>query len=165
MTPNRRKVLMLLGAAAPLALAACSATSTTSGSTVAAQVVSDIGLIGSGLSGALPGLVSAGLPAANIASVTSLVNNIVQTAAGVSTSLSTTAAQPAINQIIGVVGQIAAIAGPALPPPWGEALTAAEILLPVVAAAVGLVLPSAAAGAAAMSPDQARLILTSMSKH
>lgn len=151
---SRREVLGLI-ASAPLA--GC-AGSTTTGA-IASQVVSDVGLIASGLAGALPGLT--GISASTASTITGYVNQLTSLAGGVTTLLTATSAQPIIQQVISIVEDIAAIAGPALPPPWGTAIMAAEVLLPVLASAVGIFMPAAAA-APAMSPSQARLVLSAI---
>lgn len=156
---SRREVLGLL-AAAPLA--GC-AGSTTTGSVIAGQVVTDVGLIATGLAGALPGLVGAGLSTSTVATVGGYVNQLQSLASSVTTALTTTSAQPVIQQVLSVVEEIAAVAGPSLPPPWGLAVSAAEVLLPVLASAVGLVMTQTATAAApAMTPAEARLVLASM---
>lgn len=130
----------------------------------ASQLVTDVSLIASGLQGALPGLGTAGVSASAVAQVGKYVSQLQTLAAGVSSALSPNAST--VQQVIAVVGQIASIAGPLLPPPWGTAIAAAEVLLPVIATAAGLVTapPTAAAVAPAMTPEQARLVLASMPK-
>lgn len=163
--PLKRRHLLMTAALAPVAgaLAACSSTGSTSSMTPT-QVITDIGLVAGGLAGALPGLVTAGLPAASIASVTGLVNQIQSAADAVSASLTTTAAAPIVTQIVGVLAQIAATVGPALPAPFGTALAAAQILLPVIAAAVGLVSSAPSTAAVSMTHAEARAALASMIK-
>lgn len=155
---SRREMLGLIAA---VPLAGC-AGSTTTANTIAQQVVSDVGLIATGLQAALPGLTTtAGVSATAVSKVSGYVTQLQSLASSVTTSLTTTSAQPVIQQIISVVGEIAAVAGPALPPPWGTAILAAEVLLPVVASAVGIAMAStsAAAAAPAMTPSMARTVL------
>lgn len=159
---SRRELLRNTVALSALgALAACNAGGVTAANTLGQQVVSDIGLIASGLAGALPGLTGAGLSATAIGTVSGYISQIQGLASGISTALTTTAAQPIVQQITSVLGEIVSIAGPALPPPFGEAIMAAEVLIPVIATAVGIV-STATAAAPAMSPAEARLILASM---
>lgn len=129
---------------------------------VSAQVASDVSLIASGLAGALPGLASLGVISAEVvAKVGQYVGQLQQLASGVSTALSQTAAAPIVQQIGAVLSQIVAVAGPLLPPPWGTAIMAAQVLWPLIAAGVGL-LTSNAPQAAAMTPDTARLTLAGL---
>lgn len=158
---SRREVLGLI-AAAPLA--GCAAGTSTTANAIASQVVTDVGLIATGLAGALPGLVGAGLSVSTVAAVGGYVNQLQSLAGSVTTALTTTSAQPVIQQILSVVEEIAAVAGPALPPPWGTAVLAAEVLLPVIASAVGIATAAGTttAAAPAMTPAEARLVLASM---
>jgi hypothetical protein len=157
---SRRTVLSM---AAALPIAACAGQSA---SQVTQEVVSDIGLVATGLNGALPALAQvAGISASTVATVGQYVGKVQTLASGVSTALSTSSALSTVQQIGSVIGQIATVAGPLLPPPWGTAVAAAEVLLPVIEAGVGMIVnatnSTAAPGAAApvMSPDAARLIL------
>lgn len=155
---SRREILGLL-AVAPIA--GCTASSTTTANTIAQQVVSDVGLIATGLQAALPGLTTtAGISATTVSKVGGYVSQLQSLASSVTTSLTTTSAQPVIQQVISVIGQIAAVAGPALPPPWGTAILAAEVLLPVIASAVGIAMASTSAAAPAMTPSMARTVLS-----
>jgi hypothetical protein len=129
-------------------------------SQVAAQAVSDVKLIASGLAGALPSLgTAAGIPVATVAAVGQAIANIQTVADGVASAASNIDAQPLVQQLESLLnGAVGALAGLALPPPFGPALTAAMALLPVIESVVGL-LTAPKAAASAMSPDTAREIL------
>lgn len=152
-----RRALLRSTALVPIAaLAACNGMSAAQ---IGQQVAGDVSLLGTGLAGALPGLVSLKvLTGADVSKVSGLVGQLTQLASGVSSALTQTAAQPVIQQIGGVLAQIAAVAGPLLPPPWGTAIMAAQVLFPVIASAVGLI-SQAAPLAGPMTPDQARAAL------
>jgi hypothetical protein len=147
---------------APGLIAGCQNLSGSSATQVAAQVVSDVGTIAAGLAGALPALGATGaVPAALVAKVGGWVATIQQVAGQVVNGMPQASAQPLVKQIEGLVNDIVmALAGVPLPPPFGPALAAAAVLLPVIETAIGLAVPGAARmTAAAMSPDEARLIL------
>jgi hypothetical protein len=61
------------------------------------------------------------------------------------------------NDVNAIVKAASAIPGP--PAQVTVALTAAQVLLPVIEAAVNMVVPASAAAANAMTPDVARLVL------
>jgi len=157
----------LLATAALLPLAAC-APGQSASSVTPSQVVNDIGLIATGLTGALPALGLAGVSASTVATVGKYVSQISGLASSVSTALSTSAALPVVEQIGSVLQQILTVAGPLLPPPWGAAVMAAEVLLPVIESGVGMLVnaatpaPTAPAPLITMTPDQARQFLASV---
>jgi|SRR5579883_768902 len=123
---------------------------------VAQQAVADVKLIASGLAGALPSLGAAvGISPATVATVGGIVSRIQSVADGVGQAASNLDAQPLIRQLEQLLNAaVAALAGLALPPPFGPALTAATVLLPVIESLVGLALP---ATAAAVMPSQAQI--------
>jgi len=129
-------------------------------SQVAQQAVSDVKLIASGLAGALPSLgTAANIPAATVALIGQTIANIQTVADGVAAAASNIDAQPLVQQLEQLLnGAVGALAGLALPAPFGPALTAAVVLLPVIEALVGIVIGPKAA-AMAMPVDTAREIL------
>ena len=158
----------LLATAALLPLAACAPPGQSGSAVTPSQVVNDIGLIATGLTGALPALGLAGVSASTVATVGKYVSQISGLASSVSTALSTSAALPVVEQIGSVLQQILTVAGPLLPPPWGTAVMAAEVLLPVIESGVGMLVnaatpaPTAPAPLITMTPDQARQFLASV---
>lgn len=158
---NRRALLGLIAVSA--AVAGCNGLSsgvTTAGvaATVGAQLVADVQGLASGLQAQFPAVASA-LTSAQATQVQGYLTTLASLASSVNTTLTATAAQPTVQQIVAVVQQIAAVAGPVLPPPWGLAISAAVSLLPVIASGVGLVIASAQTAAAPMPPAQARVVL------
>lgn len=152
-----RRNFIVFGSSA-LVLAACQGQST---ATVVQGFVQDLGLIGSGLAGALPGLVASGVVKGGaLGTIQSAVANISSIAASVSTSTSVGAGQSTLQQIESLLNTIVgAAAGLPLPPPFGPALVAASVLLPVLEGLIGMVSQLKTPQAAAMTPDQARAVL------
>jgi hypothetical protein len=165
---NRRKLLssIALGSAA-VVLAGCQSTGGGSTSTIAAQAASDIGLIASGLTGALSSLSASNTvsPSA-VSQITGYINAIEAVAATVTTATSATAGQTAVQQIETLLNSlVSAASGLPLPAPFSTALSAASVLLPVVEVAVGLVTTASAGATVPMTPAQARLILSGSAHH
>lgn len=135
-----------------------------------ATVANDAKLIASGLQGVLVQLGNlnvAGLTPAILATVGSAVTNLQAVADAIAGVATNAAAQPLVQKIETYVNTIvSALAVLPLPPPISTALQAAAILLPIIEAAVGMVLPASTARAAkglALTPDQARLVLAGSS--
>ena len=100
-----------------------------------------------------------GIPAATASSATTLLAEAIGVAKSISASLTATAAQPLVRQVeADVNAAIQALASLSLPKSVSAVLQAAQVLLPVIETAVGLMVP-AAATPNAMSPAQARAIL------
>lgn len=112
---------------------------------VTSQLVADVQGIASGLQVQFPSIAKA-LTSAQATQVQGYLGTLSSLASSIGTSLSQGAAQPKVSQIISVVQQIAGVAGPLLPPPWGIAISAAIALLPAIAAAVQLAMPPQAGG-------------------
>jgi len=155
MTLSRRT---LLATASLIPLAACA------GATAdLSQVITDVGLIASGLQGALPSLVgSAG--ASVIAQITGWIADLQPIAAAIGGVTTVAGAQPLVTQIETILNSIVSLAATfTLPTPFGPALAAAAVLLPIIEAAVNLLVPAASAAvhryATAMTPAQARAVL------
>jgi hypothetical protein len=134
-------------------------------SQVAAEAVADEKLIAAGLLGALPSLGSAAnIPAATVAAVGADIGKLQTVAVAVGQAASNIDAQPLIQQTEQLLNAaVGALAGLALPAPFGPALTAAMALLPVIEAIIGMVTAPKAA-AMAMTPDTAREILAAASQ-
>lgn len=134
------------------------------------KVATDVSLIADGLKGVL-----AQLGSLNIVQLTPSVMSTVGTAVAslealaqqIAAASSTAAQQPLVQQIYTYVSKIIEVLTPILaviPATAGiaVALQAVQVLLPIIFAAVNLVLPASAVpvqGVSIMSPDQARLIL------
>lgn len=164
-----RRQLFVIGAS--LTVTACTNTSGTTSSipiaTVSAQVASDVGLIATGLTNALPGLQASGAvsPSA-VTKVSQAVGQIQTLANAVTTGTPIAQGQSTLQQIETLLNTIvSALAGMSLPAPFGPALSAASVLLPVAEIGVGIAVSAVnnnAPGAAAMTPAQARVILASI---
>ena len=151
---NRRAFL-----AVPLALAACGPTNN-----VIATVSDDAIVIANGLQAILPRLATvAGMSTSTLAIIANAVASLQATAQALKGASSTAQAQGFVQKIETYVNTIVSVlASFNLPPPIGDVLTAADVLLPIIEVAVGLVLPARAryrAMATTMAPDKARTIL------
>lgn len=169
MLKTRRALLRTTALIPVVALAACSGMSTSSSSVsgIASQVIQDVSLIATGLSGALPGLLSSGVVTGTVGTnIANIISKITSVASTVTSSLTTVQAQPQIQQLETLVNSlVTTAAGLSLPTPFGPALAAASVLLPVVEAGVGLLVSTATTtAAAAMTPESARLILQAAAK-
>jgi hypothetical protein len=143
-----------------IALLAVSACAGQTGNQVAQTVVTDANTLATGLAAELPAL--AALPGANTAAIAKIkadVADLQKATSALSASLTTTEAQPLVQQIEADVNALVA-AGATLPLPAGVsvAFQAAEVLLPVLEAGVSMAVPAGAA-ANAMTPDQAVAVL------
>lgn len=158
---NRRYFL----AASTLALPGCTLTGNAPNTTVDSAislVANDAGLIANGLQGVLtqlPALNISGLTPAILAEVGSDVADAKALAVALAGATSAAAAQPIVQKIETYVNTIVStLAVLPLPPPISTALQAAAILLPVIEAAVGLIVgPQASRGG--MAANEARLVL------
>lgn len=128
---------------------------------VTAQVVQDVNTIAVGLSAEIPALQALSvIPAAVATSAITLINDVKAIAASVSSSLTTTAAQPLVLKIEGNVNALVTLlASFPLPSQISLVLKAAVVLLPVIESAIGLAVPAAASQS--MTPAQARQVLLS----
>ena len=154
MTPITRRALLRTSALVPVAVVvACAGQTVPQALQQAAQ---DAALLATGLAPVIPqltGFVSASTLATAQTALATLKGAATQLA-GIPT---TSGAVPVVQQIEQAVNAILGIAAPLLAAtPAGPILTAASVLLPVIEAAVGMIVPPAASN---MSPDQARLIL------
>lgn len=169
----RRSVFALAPAAAAL-LAGCSSLPWFSNSSVQ-QAATDMSTIATAFKNILPQLGTVqGISASLVAEAGTIVADLQSLAAQVAQAASTAAAQPQVQQFEADLNAlVAALAGLPLPPPISTALAAAAVLLPVIEAAVGMLVPPPApaptpapapvAGAAPrMTPDQARSYLKSL---
>jgi len=153
--------LPIIALAGAIALAGCSSSTTGTVPPVTLQsVANDVNLLATGLNNALsqPSVVALIPPTiepkiqAALADLTSLASTVAASASSGATQASVTTVENDVNTIV------AALAGLPLPPPAPTILTAAEVLLPVIEAAVGLVVPPSAA-VGGMTPDEARIHL------
>jgi hypothetical protein len=157
---HRRHFLTLL--AGTTALTACVSNTTLD------AIASDITDIAQGFLGVTPIIAAIpGLASSALASISDAVGNLQQIAEKVRQAVSTIAAQPLVQQVETNLNAIIAVLAnvPALPPVIQVVLQAATILLPLIEAAVNLVIPprlAARAAATHMSPDQARAVLRSL---
>jgi len=128
---------------------------------VTAQVVQDVNTIAVGLSAEIPALQALSILSSPVATAaTSLISDIKVVAASVSSSLTTTAAQPLVLKIEGNVNALVSLlASFPLPSQISLVLKAAVVLLPVIESAIGLAVPAAASQS--MTPAQARQVLLS----
>jgi hypothetical protein len=143
---NRRGFLTAIMVAA---VAGCA----TSSGDVPATVASDAALIASGLAGAFKNIpaVPSNVPAA--------LADLATAAQALDAADTASAARPLVERIItDVAAVVTATAGMPLPAPIAEALAAAQVLLPVIEAAVGMI-ANATAEHVGMTPGEARLIL------
>lgn len=153
---NRREFVVLSSATA---LTACAGGTTEV--TVAIQVVQDVAQIASGLTGSLSSL--SGSPLFN--TISGYVTSIAKLASLVTTTTPVSSAQGTVGQIETLINDILSVAADVpLPPPFGPAIQAAAILLPVVESALNMLLSkphvmTARLQARQMTSDQARAIL------
>lgn len=152
---NRRHFLASAGALAGIAALAGCAT----GSPPLAQVVADVQTIASGLSGAIeklpPGIIPGGTPSV----ITAALADLQAVAASIGAADTAAAAQPLVQRVaVDVNVVVGALASLPLPAPVSTAFQAAMVLLPVIEAAVGMMVP-AGATPGAMTPAQARVVL------
>lgn len=154
---RRKAFSLLLGGTA---LAGCQQLGLTS-----AAWLNDAKILAGGLSAIAPQLIGmVGIPT----NIGTLVQNALSSAASFATDLEgitdPTKAQSTLNQVSQSISAALTLLQPytaLLPPPFAIALTAAQVLLPVIMAVIN---PSATASVAhaassQMSPDQARIIL------
>ena len=138
---------------------------------VASTVASDASLIATGLQGALANIGNlniSGLTADRIQTIGLALAGLKTVATSLAMATTSAQAQPLVQQLEtdlnAIVGALATLP---LPPQISVALQAAAILLPVIEAAIGMVIPTPAPTAPApqhMTPDQARLILQGFTK-
>ena len=149
-------IVALVGA---LALAGCSSSPSTTTTTLL-TVANDVSLLATGLNNALsqPAVVAL-IPPTIEPKIQAALDDLTNLAVTVAKSTSSTATQASVTTVENDVNTIvAALAGLPLPPPAPTILTAAEVLLPVIEAAVGLLVPPSAA-VGGMTPDEARIHL------
>lgn len=142
------------------ALVACnpvSSTSTTSTTPSIGQIVTDVQTLAAGLQGAMSGLSAAGVPANVVAQIQQYVTEAQGIAAQVGSATSSTSITSLVSGLPTLISGIASTVGASLPADFQMALSAAQVLLPVIMAAAGVMLaPAPEAAAPAMSVDDAR---------
>jgi hypothetical protein len=130
-----------------------------------ASVANDVALIAQGFTGVMPAIDSIpGIPIETIGVVHSAIADLQLRADQIKETASTTEAQPLVQQVEGAFNAIVTALAqiPGLPPVVQIALQAATILLPVIEAAVHLIVSprlNAQAAGAHLSTDQARALL------
>jgi hypothetical protein len=156
---NRRSLLASIAPLATLAvLGGCATTTPTA--TISNEAVTDLDLIASAFEPLGDAVASmAGATPAVIAKVNTDIAQLEAAASAVAPGVSTAVAQPSVTTVGSAVQSIlTALQGLTLPTNIQAVLTAAETLLPLIQAAVGIAV-AVGAPTAAMTPDQARLIL------
>lgn len=159
----KRTTFAALAGAALLALVGC--TNGTLNNQAVATVAQDVAIIANGLKGALPALGTAGaIPADKLGAISQAIANLQTVSVTIAAAASTSAALPDVQQVEADVNAIvAALVGvPGLPQNVTLALVAAQVLLPVVETAVGMIVPPSPK-AYAMTPNEARAILIGQS--
>lgn len=155
---SRRALLGSTALVALVGVAGCAS----SGGALPQQIITDAGLVLTGIEAVVKGLGTA-VPASVAAKIEAYVSEIQAAVASLSGAISTTAAAPTVQNIVSLVEQaIALIPAGALPAPLSEAVTAIQVLLPVLLAYVGASSPPAMqvrAAVARMTPDEARVVL------
>lgn len=159
-----RRQLLAGAAAFPFVAALAGCAGTTAAGSALQQAISDAGLIATGLAGALKQLAAASFSAPILVKATTAVADIQAAVAALASAASATAAQPLVQRIGADVNAVVGVlAGLPLPAPVSTALTAASVLLPVIEAAVGIVVSAVAPHAqSAMTPAQARRALAAL---
>ena len=155
---NRRS--LLAGGAVIVLLGACS--STVNPNSVIAQVEADVVLIGNGLQAVLAEVSSLNLlPATLITTLQGYVTDIEAAAKALATAATNVAAQPVVQQVAAAVQAIVTLlAALPLPPDIALAVQAAQVLIPIIEAAIGFL--TTAPISIVMTPTEARLILAGM---
>lgn len=158
-----RRALLGSAAIAPIALAGCAELRGGSlPSAKLAQVLSDVRDIASGLVGVLPSLGSIqGIPASVVATAGDYIVKIKDVSGQLASVTTASAAQPLVKQLESLVNALLAAVTPFVAgiPTVGAIFAAANVLLPVIETAVGLIVPAQAPAMAGMTPAEARLIL------
>lgn len=140
------------------------------------DAASDVKTIAAAFQAILPALGSvAGLSTTAVATVGAYISDLQNVATSVAGATTNAAAQTGVQQvetdINGIVAALAVL--PVIPPPFSIALQAAAVLLPVIEAAIGMLIPPTPApvttsvarlrAAPPMSAAEARLYLKSLS--
>lgn len=148
----RRK---LLAGVSALALGGCASFST-------GQIASDASNLAAGLQGMMAqlGQLALNIPTTVMSAVGTAITSLQKAADAVAGVYTTASALPLVQQIAGYVNAVVAALSsvPGIPTAIQLILQAAQAILPIIEAAVGMVVT--AVSATAMSPTQARQILT-----
>ena len=155
---SRRSLFAGLAGTSLLGLAGCAGLTAQQ---VAQKVVTDVELIANGFAKALPALTLPSQYASAVARLAVYMKEVVTISSGISASLTKTAAQPVVAQIIQDINAALGVAAALpLPPPIQQLLVAASILVPVLESGVGLPV-TVSASRSSMTPAQARDYLKS----
>ena len=125
------------------------------------QVAQDIALIAQGLAAVANSLTGIpGIPADTLAKIKGDITKIQTAAASVATDTTGSAWPTNVQGITSLIGEIADVALPLIPggAPFVLAVNAAQALVPILLAAIGVV--GAKPGPAGVTPEQARLTLS-----
>ena len=157
MRTSRRSLLALASLVPFTFIAGCAVSSTSQLQTV----VSDINLIATSLNAALPAFAAiSGITPTALAKVQSAVADLVAVASAAGTADTATQMQPLVQRVESDVNSVvSALAGLPLPPQLSVPIEAASVLLPVIEAAVGVVVTSTTNST--MTAAQARAVLQS----
>lgn len=130
--------------------------------TISASVLNDAALIAKGLATALGVLTGLGI----FTTIATDINNIQNAVALLTATMNESDAQNDVSNIETAINDIIDVAASLpLPPPFGIALQAASVLIPILEGAVGLVISTTSSAARMrsvlmMTPDDARAALT-----
>lgn len=165
MNPITRRSLLTTTALAGIGLGVAACSGSAAGNAVLnalPQVATQLQTIAKGLIAALPSLSSAtGLSGGALKTITTAVNDISTVAGTVAPGLTPTQGQSVVATVEGDLNVVvAAAAGLPLPPPFGPALAAAALLMPVVEGALNMAISylspqTQAVAAAAQIPNPA----------
>lgn len=161
MMVSRRALLGSTALVALVGVAGC----VSAGGSLPQQLITDAGLVLSGLEAVVKGL-GAAVPASVADKINTYVAEIQAAISALSGAISTTAAAPTVQNIVNLVEQaISLIPAGVLPAPLSEAVMAIQVLLPVLLAYVGAVSTPPAqmrAAVSRMTPDEARTVLRAL---
>jgi hypothetical protein len=162
---NRRHILAFAGSG--MLLAGCSTLTATT--TLNTTVISDVTTIANGLAGILPVIDTiTGLSGTALSDIASAITDLQSLAAQFTTVTSISGAQPLVQQVETDINTVVAALAmvPVLPPMVEVALQAVNLLLPIIEAAVNLVVSRQLTqrSPAHMTPDQARRVLQALAR-
>lgn len=158
MTGMTRRGLLRTTALVPVALAMEGCQSGVLTSANLQKVIDDFNTIADGVAAILPTLGTInGIGSGTVALVGKIIAGVEKVAGAVSSTLTETAAAPLVTKLeTGVGNVIAALKGVSLPGIISTILRDAEMLLPVLKTAVGLVVPAQFAAASPLAVEAAR---------
>ncbi len=159
MNASRRQIFAFIPIGLAM-LAGCNGTpgaAITTAITIGPQLVADVQGIAAKLAATFPAL--QGVTSSDVwAKVQVLLPQLGTAASALNATLTQDAAKPFVTKAVDILTQIAGIAGPWIPQPWGLMVQGAVALIPLIQAGVGL-LTNTAPAAGGMAPAQARQLL------